>query len=108
MKNSYGCFICDDPAPVSCDCSQKFCIRCSDELSGVKSSYDNGRNWYCSVCADVKEFEETLEADDRVYTEAEMDKMISVASKIFRENYGVTNAYNILSRIHLNLYNNSL
>ena len=56
----------------------------------------------------MKEFEETLEADDRVYTEAEMDKMISVASKIFRENYGVTNAYNILSRIHLNLYNNSL
>jgi hypothetical protein len=99
MKNSYGCFICDDPAPVSCDCSQKFCIGCLDELSGVKSSYDNGKNWYCSVCADVKEFEEALEADDKVYTEAQMYQMVMKASRIFRENHGVTNAYHILMRI---------
>ena len=69
----------------------------------MKNTYDYGKNWYCPECGQAKECQDGLDNDDRVYTEAEMDKMISVASKIFRENYGVTNAYHILSRIHLSL-----
>jgi hypothetical protein len=68
----------------------------------MKNTYDYGKNWYCPECGQAKECQDGLDddgSDDKVYTEAQMYQMVMKASRIFRENYGVTNAYHILMRI---------
>jgi hypothetical protein len=83
------------------------CVTCSRELTGLKNSYDYGETWYCSECGQAKECQDGL--DDTgvfapcVYTEAQMTRLITQATKVFQDVHGVKNAYHILMRIAKNI-----